>query len=120
MSVQQEQLAPPAGLEDQMFYSTVSSLDRKPSVSSDEDGDIYRPGGHAPNCPSNQTQGKETQSDQDAQDKELHRPDQVTLTLTHPHTHQADEVSSCCVCSGGRKLDGLLGPRMWDPQPAGD
>ncbi|KAM9842814.1 tectonin beta-propeller repeat-containing protein 2 [Aulostomus maculatus] len=32
---------PPAGRDDQMFYSTVSNLDRKPSLSSDEEGDIY-------------------------------------------------------------------------------
>lgn len=33
--------APPAAVDDQMYYSTVSSLDRKDSFSSDEDGDIY-------------------------------------------------------------------------------
>ncbi|KAM9341628.1 tectonin beta-propeller repeat-containing protein 2 [Symphorus nematophorus] len=80
-----DDLAPPAGLMDQMFYSTVSSLDRKPSMSSDEEGDIYchtvppaGRGGDVLNCPSNQTEKtKDRQLDEDAQDRDAHKPDQL-------------------------------------------
>ncbi|XP_044021552.1 tectonin beta-propeller repeat-containing protein 2 [Siniperca chuatsi] len=79
-----DDLAPPAGLMDQMFYSTLSSLDRKPSMSSDEEGDIYchtlppaGSGGDVLNCPSNQTEKTtDRQMDQDAQDRDTHKPDQ--------------------------------------------
>lgn len=79
--VQSDDLVPPAGLTDQMFYSTVSSLDRKPSMSSDEEGDIY---GHtvtadALNCPSSQTE-KKTGRDQDIQDRDTLKPEQVRDT----------------------------------------
>lgn len=79
MCLQEDDLAPPAGLADQMFYSTVSSLDRKASVSSDEEGDIYRhslppAGADAHGCPSNQ-EAADTQTDQDTQDRD--RPEQV-------------------------------------------
>ncbi|XP_076604722.1 tectonin beta-propeller repeat-containing protein 2 [Chaetodon auriga] len=74
-------LAPHAGLVDQMFYSTVSSLDRKPSMSSDEEADIYShtvppagSGGGVLNCPSSHT---EKQLGQDAQDRDLHKPEQL-------------------------------------------
>lgn len=81
---------PPAGLADQMFYSTVSSLDRKSSMSSDEDGDIYchsvpsaGSGADAHSCPSNQTEKTtDTQTDQEAQDRDRHKPDQVRQTQT--------------------------------------
>lgn len=78
-------LAPPAALADQMFYSTVSSLDRKPSVSSDEEGDIYCPtapsalcGGDNPHRPGNQTE-KTTDGPtyQDTQDRDTYKPDQL-------------------------------------------
>ncbi|XP_074484346.1 tectonin beta-propeller repeat-containing protein 2-like isoform X3 [Sebastes fasciatus] len=80
-----EDLAPPPGLSDQMFYSTVSNLDRKPSMSSDEDGDFYchslllsGSGEDVLNCPSDQTE-KTTDRlmDQDAQDRDIHKPDQL-------------------------------------------
>lgn len=65
-----------------MFYSTASSLDRKSSMSSDEEGDIYC---HTDvvNCPSSQTEKTaDTQVDQDTQDKDIHKPEQVR------HTHR--------------------------------
>ncbi|XP_020509379.2 tectonin beta-propeller repeat-containing protein 2 isoform X1 [Labrus bergylta] len=74
-----DDLAPPAGVMDQMFYSTVSNLERKPSMSSDEEGDIYcpslPPAGDALTCPSNQT--ADGQVDQDPQDRDTHKPDQL-------------------------------------------
>lgn len=79
-------MAPPAGLADQMFFSTMSSLDRKPSMSSDEEGDIYchtlaGSGGVVLNCPSNQTEKTtDRQVDQDALDRDTHKPDQVRNT----------------------------------------
>ncbi|XP_042372407.1 tectonin beta-propeller repeat-containing protein 2-like, partial [Plectropomus leopardus] len=80
-----EDLAPPAGLVDQMFYSTLSTMDRKPSVSSDDEGDIYCPSlppagsaGDVLNCPSNQMERTtDRQMDQDIQDRDTHKPDQV-------------------------------------------
>ncbi|XP_027130740.1 tectonin beta-propeller repeat-containing protein 2 isoform X4 [Larimichthys crocea] len=80
-----EELAPPTGPVDHMFYSTVSSLDRKPSLSSDEDGDIYRHtpppagcGGDVLNHLTNQTdKTTHAQVDQDAQDRDTHKPDQL-------------------------------------------
>ncbi|XP_059208649.1 tectonin beta-propeller repeat-containing protein 2 [Centropristis striata] len=70
-----EDLAPPPGLADQMFYSTMSSLDRKPSMSSDEEGDIYchtlpptGTAGEVLTCLSNQSEktvGRQTDQDQD-------------------------------------------------------
>lgn len=85
VSVQDEELAPPTGPVDHMFYSTVSSLDRKPSLSSDEDGDIYRHtpppagcGGDVLNHLTNQTdKTTDAQVDQDAQDRDTHKPDQL-------------------------------------------
>lgn len=68
-----------------MFYSTVSSLDRKPSMSSDDEGDIYchtappaSSGGDAPNCSINQTEN--TADGQLAQEKDTHKADQVRRT----------------------------------------
>lgn len=86
--VQDDDLAPPAGLADQMFYSTLSSLDRKPSMSSDEEEDIYchsvlpdGSGGGVLNCPSNQMEKTtDRQMDQDARDRDTHKPDQVRHT----------------------------------------
>ncbi|XP_051250468.1 tectonin beta-propeller repeat-containing protein 2 isoform X4 [Dicentrarchus labrax] len=80
-----EDLAPPAGLADQMFYSTMSSLDRKPSMSSDEEGDIYchtgppaGSGGEVLTCASNQAEKAiDRQSDQDTQDRDTHKPEQL-------------------------------------------
>ncbi|XP_045917907.1 tectonin beta-propeller repeat-containing protein 2 isoform X3 [Micropterus dolomieu] len=82
-----EDLAPPAGLVDQMFYSTVSCLDRKPSMSSDEEGDIYchtvppaGSGGEVLNCPSTQTENTaDRKLDQDAQDRDTPKADQVCV-----------------------------------------
>ncbi|KAJ4918348.1 hypothetical protein JOQ06_006515, partial [Pogonophryne albipinna] len=74
-----EDLAAPSGLAEQMFYFTVSSLDRKPSLSSDEDGDIYCPTtgrrGDNLNGPSSETTDR--QVEQDPQDRDTHRPDQL-------------------------------------------
>lgn len=83
--VEEDDLALPAGLADQMFYSTVSSLDRKPSMSSDEEGDIYchslppaGSGADTRSCPSNQTEKTtDRQTDQEAQDRDRHKPDQL-------------------------------------------
>ncbi|KAM6969632.1 tectonin beta-propeller repeat-containing protein 2 [Tautogolabrus adspersus] len=77
-----DDLAPPAGVLDQMFYSTVSNLERKPSMSSDEEGDIYcpslPPSGDVLTCPSNQTEKTaDGHVDQDPQDRDTHKPDQL-------------------------------------------
>nr|XP_043904060.1 tectonin beta-propeller repeat-containing protein 2 [Solea senegalensis]XP_043904061.1 tectonin beta-propeller repeat-containing protein 2 [Solea senegalensis] len=75
---------PPAGLADQMFYSTVSTLDRGPSVSSDEDGDIYchtlPPGGSKGDvltCLSSHTETREIQTYVDTPDRERHKSEQL-------------------------------------------
>lgn len=81
---------PPAGLTDQMFYSTVSTLERERSVSSDEEGDIYchtLPGagsrGEVHTCPSNQMERtSDREIEQDTQDRDRHKPDQVRQTQT--------------------------------------
>lgn len=83
-----DDMAPPAGVVDQMFYSTVSNLDKKPSMSSDEEGDIYGPSLHpsvdALTCPSSQSKKTaDRHVDQDAQDRDTHKPDQVRQSLTH-------------------------------------
>lgn len=86
--MQDDDLAPPAGLVDQMFYSTVSSLERKASMSSDEEADIYShtvpPAGSGRgvlNCPSNHMEKTvERQLGQDAQDRDVHKPEQVRHT----------------------------------------
>ncbi|KAM9356291.1 tectonin beta-propeller repeat-containing protein 2 isoform 3-T5 [Pholidichthys leucotaenia] len=79
-----DDLAPPTGVSDLMFYSTVSHLDKKPSMSSDEEGDIYchtpAPAGSRGDVhPSQLTQSKEKTSegptDETAQDRD--RPDQL-------------------------------------------
>ncbi|XP_034530211.1 tectonin beta-propeller repeat-containing protein 2 [Notolabrus celidotus] len=76
-----DDVAPPAGVVDQMFYSTMSNLDRKTSMSSDDEGDIYCPSLPAAGditCPSNQTEKTaDRQVDQDAQDRDSHKPDQL-------------------------------------------
>ncbi|XP_049452160.1 tectonin beta-propeller repeat-containing protein 2 isoform X2 [Epinephelus fuscoguttatus] len=80
-----DDLAPPPRLPDQMFYSTVSNLDRKPSMSSDEEGDIYchslpppGSGGEVLNYPANQAEKTiDKQMDQDAQDRDTHKSDQL-------------------------------------------
>lgn len=83
---------PPVGSEDPMFYSTVSSLDRKPSMSSDDEGDIYchtappaGSRGDAPNCSTNQTE--KTTDGQLAQEKDTHKADQVR------QTHRLDRLT---------------------------
>ncbi|XP_047197527.1 tectonin beta-propeller repeat-containing protein 2 isoform X3 [Hippoglossus stenolepis] len=78
-------LVPPAGLADQMFYSTVSTRDREPSLSSDEEGDIYchtlpaaGSRGDVLTCSSIQAEkSRDSQADQDAQDRDRHKPDQL-------------------------------------------
>ncbi|XP_070698394.1 tectonin beta-propeller repeat-containing protein 2 isoform X2 [Pempheris klunzingeri] len=74
-----DHLTAPAGPAEQMFYSTMSSLDRKPSLSSDEDGDIYCPSrGDVFSCTSNQTDTTaDRQMDQDTHDRDTHKPDQL-------------------------------------------
>ena len=81
---------PPAGLADQVFYSTVSTRDREPSLSSDEEGDIYchtlpaaGSRGDILTCSSIQTEkSRDSQADQDAQDRDRHKPDQVRQIWT--------------------------------------
>uniref|UniRef100_A0A3B4U5H4 Tectonin beta-propeller repeat containing 2 n=1 Tax=Seriola dumerili TaxID=41447 RepID=A0A3B4U5H4_SERDU len=80
-----DNLVPPARLADQMFFSTVSSLDKEPSMSSDEEGDIYchtlpaaGGGGDVHTCPSNQGETTtDRQKDQDPQDRDRHKTDQL-------------------------------------------
>ncbi|XP_040916355.1 tectonin beta-propeller repeat-containing protein 2 isoform X2 [Toxotes jaculatrix] len=82
---EEDDLVPPAGVAEQMFYSTVSTLDREPSMSSDEDGDIYchtlpaaGSGGDIHTCPSSQTEkSTDRQTDQDALDRDRNKPDQL-------------------------------------------
>ncbi|XP_075995908.1 tectonin beta-propeller repeat-containing protein 2 [Genypterus blacodes] len=83
-----DNLAPPGGEVEQMYYSTVSSLDRKPIESSDEEGDIYRQTlpsagsqGDSLSCPSSQThRTSQRQRGQDAQD--VHKVDQLAEIWT--------------------------------------
>ena len=80
--VQEEDQVPPAVLSDQMFYSTMSSLHRKPSLSSDEEGDIYCPtlgpaGSGGEVHPSHQMETTDQQVDQDTKDRDTLKPDQV-------------------------------------------
>uniref|UniRef100_A0A3Q3JGY5 Tectonin beta-propeller repeat containing 2 n=1 Tax=Monopterus albus TaxID=43700 RepID=A0A3Q3JGY5_MONAL len=79
---EEDDLVPLAGVADQMFYSTVSSLDRKPSMSSDEEGDIYcqtlPPAGSGGDVHTGLTNQKEKMTDsQDAQDRDRLKPDQL-------------------------------------------
>ncbi|XP_069016754.1 tectonin beta-propeller repeat-containing protein 2 isoform X1 [Embiotoca jacksoni] len=80
---EEDDLAPPAGLADQMFYSTVSNLGRRPSMSSDEEGDIYchnpTPAGNKEDTHTFNQAEKTTdkQTDQDTQDRDRHKPDQL-------------------------------------------
>ena len=58
-------MVPPSGLADQMFHSTMSTLDRE---ASDEEEDIYRygapPGGDTENCHSSvPTEGQTDKDD---------------------------------------------------------
>eukprot|EP00066_Takifugu_rubripes_P028769 XP_011618035.1 PREDICTED: tectonin beta-propeller repeat-containing protein 2 [Takifugu rubripes] len=71
--------APPAAVVDQMYYSAVSSLGRKDSVSSDEDGDIYRQTGRdVRNCAPNKTDKTgDRQMSLDELNRGLHKPDQL-------------------------------------------
>ncbi|XP_071354372.1 tectonin beta-propeller repeat-containing protein 2 isoform X2 [Trachinotus anak] len=81
----EDDLAPPAGLDNQMFFSTVSSMDKEPSMSSDEEGDIYchtlpaaGGGGDVHTCPSSQTEKTtDRQMDQTTLDRDRHKPDQL-------------------------------------------
>ncbi|KAK5887056.1 hypothetical protein CesoFtcFv8_018030 [Champsocephalus esox] len=74
-----EDLVAPSGPAEQVFYSTVSSLDRKPSLSSDEDGDIYCPttGRRGDNLDGPSSEPTDRQVEQDPQDRDTHRPDQL-------------------------------------------
>lgn len=79
---QEDHLPSSDGQADQMFYSTVSNLDRNPSVSSDDDDDIYCPGlpsgGNVVSCPSNETEKTtDRQTDLDAQNRDRLKPYQV-------------------------------------------
>ncbi|XP_029973409.1 tectonin beta-propeller repeat-containing protein 2 isoform X1 [Salarias fasciatus] len=81
---EEDKLAPPAGLADPMFFSTVSSLDRKQSMSSDEDGDIYCPSvapgrdrDNRTSSPNQLDRTKDGRTDQEAQEKDRHKPDQL-------------------------------------------
>lgn len=132
--VQEDNLAPPAGLADQMFYSTVSCLDRKPSMSSDEEGDIYcqtlppAVGGDVQTCPSSQIGKMTEQTDQDAQDRDRLKPDQVrhvNLSVLDTTTDQLSlseefNVILPCFFLVGRKLDGILRTRMWNTKSPGN
>ncbi|XP_041827320.1 tectonin beta-propeller repeat-containing protein 2 [Melanotaenia boesemani] len=76
-------LPPSAAPADHMFYSTVSNLDRKSSMSSDDEGDIYRlppasSGRDVHTCLSKDTEKAiDRQMDLDIQDRDRHRPDQL-------------------------------------------
>ncbi|XP_068194967.1 tectonin beta-propeller repeat-containing protein 2 [Antennarius striatus] len=74
-----DDLAPPAAAMGDMFYSTMSTLDRKPSMSSDEEGDIYchtfPSAGGQDNVLTCQTD--EGRLEQDAQDGGARKPDQL-------------------------------------------
>ncbi|XP_029981998.1 tectonin beta-propeller repeat-containing protein 2 isoform X1 [Sphaeramia orbicularis] len=76
-------VVPPTGPSEQMFYSTVSMLDRQPSMSSDEDGDIYHHslplaghGGDVRNAPANQEKAADGRTDEDVQERDRQRADQ--------------------------------------------
>lgn len=89
--------APPAAV-DQMYYSAVSSLGRKDSVSSDEDGDIYRQTGRdVSNCPPNRTDKTgDGQMSLDELNRGLHKPDQVGIQHHFPKvgiTHEQNPVT---------------------------
>ncbi|XP_028250640.1 tectonin beta-propeller repeat-containing protein 2 isoform X2 [Parambassis ranga] len=78
---EEDTLAPSAALPDQMFYSTVSSLDKRPSLSSDEEGDIYCPpaGSEGDIHTRFSNLGEKTSgmpTDQDC-DSDRHKPDQL-------------------------------------------
>lgn len=63
-----------------MFYSTVSSLGRKASLSSDEDGDIYcQTGRDVSNCVPSKTDklGLDGELALDALNRGVHKPEQV-------------------------------------------
>lgn len=62
-----------------MYYSAVSSLGRKASVSSDEDGDIYcQAGRDVSNCAPNKTdKTHDRELGPDELNRGLHKPDQV-------------------------------------------
>lgn len=59
-----------------MYHSTTSSLDTKDSLSSDEDGDIYRhPGRDSTTCAPNETSDRRLAPD--VLNRGSHKPDQV-------------------------------------------
>ncbi|CAI5694967.1 tectonin beta-propeller repeat-containing protein 2 isoform X2 [Oreochromis niloticus] len=74
-------LAPSAGMTDQMFHSTVSNLDRKHSLPSDEDDDIYShtlpPAGNAVDTLTCLTNPTENSQDQDGQERDRLKPEQL-------------------------------------------
>ncbi|KAF7651682.1 hypothetical protein LDENG_00107190, partial [Lucifuga dentata] len=87
---QDEVMAPACDLAEQMYYSTVSSMDRKPSASSDDEGDIYAhtlslagSEGHGVSRSFTQTHRKsETHTDQDAEDSDRYKADQLAEIWT--------------------------------------
>ncbi|RVE57688.1 hypothetical protein OJAV_G00218650 [Oryzias javanicus] len=71
--------APPTAPADQMFYSAVSTLDRRSSGSSDDEADIYSlppsAGRDGHTCRAEERAGG--QSEQDVPDRDRHRKDQL-------------------------------------------
>lgn len=123
--LQDDNPAPPEGLADQMFYSTVSCLDRKSSISSDEEGDIYchtlppAAGGEVHACPSNHT---EKMADEMVQDRDRLKPDQVRheTWLKQVSLSKEFSINLPCFFLVGRKLDGIFRTRMWNTESPGD
>lgn len=64
-----------------MYYSAVSSLGREDSVSSDEDGDIYRQTGRDVSklAPNKTDKTGDRQMPLDELNRGLHKPDQVGI-----------------------------------------
>lgn len=77
----------PAGHGDQMFYSTLSTLDKESTLSSDEDGDIYchrmQPAGNTgdPTCSPNQRETSDPLTDTDTLCKDRNKSNQVLKTF---------------------------------------
>lgn len=68
--------APPAAGAHQMYHSTASSLDTRASLSSDEDGDIYRhPERDGTICAADETSDRQLAPD--VLNRGSHKPDQV-------------------------------------------
>ncbi|XP_072221896.1 tectonin beta-propeller repeat-containing protein 2 isoform X2 [Leuresthes tenuis] len=72
----EDSLPPSAGLAEHMFFSTMSSLDRRSSMSSDDEADIYCHAlPSADTCSSRETE--QTADRQTDQDTGRHRPEQL-------------------------------------------